>query len=53
MKIAVIGATGMIGSRTVAEAVRRGHVVDAYSRSGRTAMTREKARKAGPKTSAT
>ncbi|MED6047467.1 NAD(P)-dependent oxidoreductase [Rothia kristinae] len=36
MKIAVIGATGMIGSRTVAEAVRRGHVVDAYSRSGRT-----------------
>ena len=36
MKIAVIGATGMVGSRTVAEAARRGHVVDAYSRSGRT-----------------
>ncbi|RUQ22685.1 NAD(P)-dependent oxidoreductase [Kocuria sp. HSID16901] len=35
MKIAVIGATGMIGSRAVAEAARRGHTVDAYSRSGR------------------
>lgn len=36
MKIAVIGATGMVGSRTVAEAASRGHQVDAYSRSGRT-----------------
>ncbi|MCT1368367.1 NAD(P)-dependent oxidoreductase [Kocuria massiliensis] len=35
MKIAVIGATGMVGSRTVAEAVRREHTVDAYSRSGK------------------
>lgn len=35
MNIAVIGATGMVGERTVAEAVARGHHVDAYSRSGR------------------
>ncbi|MCP3424990.1 NAD(P)H-binding protein [Rothia sp. AR01] len=34
MKIAVIGATGMVGSRVVAEASKRGHVVDAYSRGG-------------------
>ena len=29
MNIAVIGATGMVGERTVAEAVARGHQVDA------------------------
>ena len=34
MNIAVIGATGMVGERIVAEAVARGHQVDAYSRSG-------------------
>lgn len=34
MKIAVIGATGMIGSRIVAEAASRGHHVTAISRSG-------------------
>ena len=34
MKITVIGATGMIGSRIVAEAVQRGHEVTAASRSG-------------------
>jgi putative NADH-flavin reductase len=34
MKIAVIGATGMIGSRVVAEAASRGHQVTAVSRSG-------------------
>lgn len=34
MKIAVIGATGMIGSRLVAEAARRGHQVVALSRAG-------------------
>lgn len=34
MKITVIGATGMIGSRVVAEAARRGHEVTAVSRSG-------------------
>lgn len=34
MKINVIGATGMIGSRVVAEAARRGHEVIAISRSG-------------------
>lgn len=34
MKITVIGATGMIGSRVVAEAARRGHEVTAASRSG-------------------
>ncbi|WP_415949338.1 NAD(P)-dependent oxidoreductase [Streptomyces sp. KLOTTS4A1] len=33
MKIAVIGATGMAGSRITAEAVRRGHAVTAVSRS--------------------
>lgn len=32
MKIAVIGATGMVGSRVVAEALIQGHEVDAYSR---------------------
>jgi hypothetical protein len=34
MQIAVIGATGMIGSRIVAEAASRGHGVTAVSRSG-------------------
>jgi hypothetical protein len=34
MRIAVIGATGMIGSRVVAEAASRGHHVTAVSRSG-------------------
>lgn len=37
MKINVIGATGMIGSRVVAEAARRGHEVTAVSRSGASA----------------
>jgi putative NADH-flavin reductase len=35
MKIVLFGATGMIGSRIAAEAVRRGHRVVAVSRSGR------------------
>jgi putative NADH-flavin reductase len=35
MKITVIGATGMIGSRIVSEAVHRGHQVTALSRSGK------------------
>jgi len=35
MKITVIGATGMIGSRIVAEAAHRGHQVTALSRSGK------------------
>lgn len=34
MKITVLGATGMIGSRVVAEAARREHTVTAISRSG-------------------
>lgn len=34
MRIAVIGATGMVGSRVSAEAAGRGHEVVAYSRSG-------------------
>lgn len=34
MRIALYGATGMIGSRVVAEAVSRGHTVTAMSRSG-------------------
>src|SRR5689334_20701882 len=34
MKTAVYGATGMIGSRVVAEAVGRGHEVIAINRSG-------------------
>lgn len=37
MKIAVIGGTGMIGSRTVAEAAARGHEVTSATRSGRPA----------------
>jgi NAD(P)-dependent dehydrogenase (short-subunit alcohol dehydrogenase family) len=37
MKIAIIGATGMIGSRVVAEAASRGHQVTAVSRSGQAA----------------
>ncbi|MET9231214.1 NAD(P)H-binding protein [Lentzea sp. NPDC003310] len=32
MKIAVVGASGMVGSRVVAEALRRGHHVTAVSR---------------------
>ncbi len=35
MRIAIIGATGMVGSRVAAEAARRGHEVVAYSRSGK------------------
>lgn len=35
MKLAVIGATGMVGSQVTAEALTRGHEVDAFSRSGR------------------
>jgi uncharacterized protein len=35
MKILIIGATGMIGSRVAAEALSRGHQVTAASRSGR------------------
>lgn len=35
MKIAVYGATGMVGSQVVAEAAKRGHEVTAVSRSGR------------------
>lgn len=34
MKIAVIGATGMAGSRIAAEAAQRGHTVSGFSRSG-------------------
>jgi putative NADH-flavin reductase len=34
MKIAVIGGTGMVGSRIVAEAAARGHQVTAVSRRG-------------------
>ena len=34
MRIAVIGGTGMIGSRTVAEAASRGHEVTSATRSG-------------------
>jgi hypothetical protein len=34
MKIAVYGATGMVGSEVVAEAARRGHEVTALSRKG-------------------
>lgn len=33
MKIAVVGATGMAGSRIAAEAARRGHPVSGFSRS--------------------
>ena len=35
MKITVIGATGMVGSRIVSEAAHRGHQVTALSRSGK------------------
>lgn len=35
MKILLIGATGMVGSRVAAEALRRGHQVTAATRSGR------------------
>jgi hypothetical protein len=34
MKVAVIGASGMVGSRVVAELARRGHEVTAVTRSG-------------------
>ncbi|GAA3681301.1 NAD(P)H-binding protein [Arthrobacter ginkgonis] len=34
MKIAVYGATGMVGSQIVAEALRRGHQVTAVTRTG-------------------
>ncbi|MDA3629660.1 NAD(P)H-binding protein [Saccharopolyspora sp. WRP15-2] len=34
MKIVVVGATGMVGSRVTTEAVQRGHHVTAVSRSG-------------------
>jgi putative NADH-flavin reductase len=36
MKIAVVGGTGMVGSRIVAEAASRGHQVTAVSRRGET-----------------
>lgn len=36
MKITVFGATGMVGSQIVAEALRRGHEVTAVSHSGKT-----------------
>ena len=36
MKIAVYGATGMVGSQIVAEALTRGHQVTAVSHSGKT-----------------
>ncbi|MFD1213638.1 NAD(P)-dependent oxidoreductase [Arthrobacter sp. GCM10027362] len=36
MKIAVYGATGMVGSEITAEALRRGHEVTAITRSGST-----------------
>ncbi|WP_104090770.1 NAD(P)-dependent oxidoreductase [Arthrobacter sp. GMC3] len=36
MKIAIFGATGMIGSQIAAEALSRGHQVTAISRSGKT-----------------
>ncbi|MFD4510643.1 NAD(P)-dependent oxidoreductase [Streptomyces sp. NPDC058457] len=39
MKILLIGATGMIGSRVAAEASARGHEVTAATRSGRTGIT--------------
>jgi putative NADH-flavin reductase len=45
MKIAVYGATGMVGSQITAEALRRGHQVTAISRSG-TAMDGATARAA-------
>ncbi|WP_394940424.1 NAD(P)-dependent oxidoreductase [Psychromicrobium sp. YIM B11713] len=35
MKIAIIGATGMVGREISAEALRRGHLVTAASRSGK------------------
>ena len=35
MNIAIIGATGVVGARTSAEAISRGHRVDAYTRSGK------------------
>lgn len=34
MKVAVIGASGMVGSRLVAELLRRGHTVTGVTRSG-------------------
>lgn len=35
MKIAVIGAAGMVGAEIVKEAEARGHQVDSYTRSAR------------------
>ncbi|MDN5962858.1 MAG: NAD(P)H-binding protein, partial [Propionibacterium sp.] len=35
MKIAIFGATGMVGSRLVDEAMARGHEVTAVTRNGR------------------
>lgn len=34
MRIAIIGAAGMVGSQIVAEAAARGHQVHGYTRSG-------------------
>ena len=36
MHLSIIGAAGMVGSQITAEALTRGHQVDAYTRSGRT-----------------
>jgi uncharacterized protein len=41
MQIAVVGGTGMVGSRVVAEAARRGHQVTSVSRSGAPAEASE------------
>ncbi|QGN56805.1 NAD(P)-dependent oxidoreductase [Nostocoides sp. HKS02] len=38
MKIALFGASGVVGSRIAAEAVRRGHDVTAITRTGTTSM---------------
>lgn len=35
MHLSIIGAAGMVGSQITAEALSRGHQVDAYTRSGR------------------
>lgn len=41
MKIALIGATGMVGSRVLAEALQRGHQVGAIARKAGTLAPRE------------
>ncbi|RFU36792.1 NAD-dependent epimerase/dehydratase family protein [Actinomadura logoneensis] len=46
MKILLIGATGMIGSRVAAEARARGHEVTGVTRSGRDGTARAEARDA-------